>query len=93
MLQENNMDQVFLKDNNRLTRYSQNDFEYIAMGDQLDMDNERKAELYSFINGLNNKLVISNGNLNGVLVIMELNKDLFRSSLPDVYSDVFNFQY
>lgn len=90
MLQENNMDQVFLKDNNRLTRYSQNDFEYIAMGDQLDMNNER-AELYSFINGLNNKLVISNGNVNGVLVIMELNNDLFRSGLPDVYSGAYQF--
>ena len=91
MLQENNMDQIFLKDNNRLTRYSQNDFEYLAMGDQLDMNNERKAELYSFINGLNNKLVISNGNVNGVLVIMELNNDLFRSGLPDVYSDAYQF--
>lgn len=91
MLQENNMDQVFLKDNNRLTRYSQNDFESLTMSDQFDSHIEKKAELYSFIDGLNNKLVISNGNVNGVLVIMELNKDIFRSSLPDVYSDDYQF--
>lgn len=91
ILQENNIDQVFLKDNNRLTRYSQNDFEYLAMGDQIYSNIEKKAELYSFINGLNNKLVISNGNVNGVLVIMVLNKDLFGSGLPDVYSDDYQF--
>ena len=59
------------------------------MSNQLNAEN--KAELFSFINGLNNKLVISNGNMNGVLVIMELNKDFFRSSLPDVYSDDYQF--
>ena len=41
MLQENNMDQIFLKDNNRLIRYSQNDFEYLDMSNQLDMNDER----------------------------------------------------
>ncbi|MDQ0886621.1 two-component system sensor histidine kinase YesM [Paenibacillus sp. V4I9] len=91
MFQENNMDQVFLKDNNRLTRYSQKDFDYLKMSNQLNINVESKAELYSFINDLTNKLVISNGNVNGVLVIMELNKDLFRSGLPDVYSDVYQF--
>ncbi|MGO4272004.1 sensor histidine kinase, partial [Paenibacillus sp. TAF58] len=91
LLQDNNMDQVFLKDNNRLTRYSQNDFEHLTMGNQLTINVERETELSSFINGLNNKLVISNGNVNGVLVIMVLNNDLFRSGLPDVYSDVYHF--
>ncbi|KRF42282.1 sensor histidine kinase [Paenibacillus sp. Soil787] len=91
LLQENNMDQVFLKDNNRLTRYSPNDFEHLTMSNQLNINVERKAELSSFINGLNNKLVISNGNVNGVLIIMELNNDLFRSGLPDDYSDDYQF--
>ena len=89
MLQQNNMDQIFLKYYNQLIRYSQNDFKYLEMSNQLNAEN--KAELFSFINGLNNKLVITNGNVNGVLVIMELNKDLFRSSLPDVYSNDYQF--
>ena len=91
LLQQNNMDQIFLKYNNRLIRYSQNDFKSLTTYNQLNSNVELNAELVSFINGLNNKLVISNGNVNGVLVIIELNQDLFRSGLPDVYSDDYQF--
>ena len=92
MLQGVKLDQIFLRDNNQLTQYSKKDFEFLNYNNMADLSGKSKAEQYEFTHELEDKLIISNGNMNGVLVIMELGiQDFFRSSLPDVYSDVYQF--
>ncbi|WP_261304992.1 sensor histidine kinase [Paenibacillus andongensis] len=91
MLENLHIDQIFLRDNNQLANYSRHDFEHLDRNTEADMNKESKAELNAFIDNIVNKPIITNGNINGVLIIMELNQDMFRSGLPDAYSGYFHF--
>ncbi|QYR22757.1 histidine kinase [Paenibacillus sp. sptzw28] len=91
MLEDNNIGQLFLRDNNQLVEYSSKELENPGKRKQLDGNNESKAELKAFIDSLKDKLIITNGNINGVLVIIELNRDFFRTGLPEVYSAAYQF--
>jgi two-component system sensor histidine kinase YesM len=91
LLQSIKMSSLFLRDYNRLTQYSPNDLQIVDEKNYSLMNIKSTEELKSFIHDLENKMIISNGNINGVLVIIQLNPEFFRTGLPPDHSPADQF--
>ncbi|OCT15048.1 hypothetical protein A8709_13095 [Paenibacillus pectinilyticus] len=82
MLQAIKLSPLFLQDNNRLTKYLPKELQ-VDQIDKLNIVNkETAAEIDTFKQDIANKLILSNGNINGVLIIIVLNPDFIGNGLP-----------
>jgi two-component system sensor histidine kinase YesM len=91
MLQNIRLSDMFLKDYNQLVHYTMDDINRYLYKKNIDLKNESSAELNGFLQNLAGNLVISNGNINGVLVVIVLNPNLIHSIFGE--KDIGELQY
>ncbi|MCD9023747.1 sensor histidine kinase [Cohnella silvisoli] len=91
LLQKIHMSERFLEDHNRIVKYSSQDLSKFIDSRHLAQDKTVIRELRLFTENLKNRMIISNGNMNGVLILMQLQDDFFRTGLPLLQSEAFSF--
>lgn len=84
-LHEIGLDATFLKSHDRLELFTNQELNKVLKS------NTNEAHIKSFIDAVSGRIIISNGNASGVLLIAVLNPDFLRSALPDNLSEEYGF--
>lgn len=89
VLQELGVSSIFLKENHRLMTYSEDMLPNLEPGDISEWSAEGAEEIVAFLNSMTDTLLITNGNMNGVLIIIELDPDYLGGGLKDEFASAY----
>lgn len=90
-LEQLEMDDFFLKSHDRLELFADRELTNLTKADSRSNNLAAQAELAGMSRNLANNLLITNGDANGVLIIVVLDAQFVSACLPDHYSDAYFF--
>jgi two-component system sensor histidine kinase YesM len=81
------LDRLFLPDHDQFTFYQEDDFAKYYRKDYPLLDEGNLAQLGTFTANLKNHSILTNGNENGVFIVIVLNDNFFQQALPPNKTD------
>ncbi|QNK56679.1 sensor histidine kinase [Paenibacillus sp. PAMC21692] len=86
-LQFAKLDQLILKDHDQFTSYGKDDFDNVVSYRSKLLGTAEADAVRDFVSHIEDRLILTNGGLNGVLIVIVLADGFFESGLPPDYSD------
>jgi sensor histidine kinase YesM len=83
LLQHAKLEELFLVDHDQFSLYTHDDFERYLRTDSQLLNPEDIAGVKAFLSEIQDHLIITNGNANGVFIVIVLSDHFFAKALPD----------
>ncbi|QGQ98164.1 sensor histidine kinase [Paenibacillus psychroresistens] len=81
------LDSLFIADHDQFTYYQEDDFTKLYRTDYPLLNKANLDQLNSFISNLKNHLILTNGNENGVFIVIVLKDNFFQQAMPHSKND------